>query len=153
MPHARLFRLAIAPIAIAAAIGLAACGGDDEDTIPLADWIAQADEICREGDADLDQEIRDFFGGDVPDQPNPDQLADLATAVIAPNFQSQHDEIADLPEPEEESGKVDETLDALQEGVDQLEEDPSVIATEEGPEGIQEASRLAGELGLEECGQ
>jgi hypothetical protein len=44
-------------------------------------------------------------------------------------------------------------LSSLEDGVNALEDDPSQITTEEGPEGFQNASEIAGELGLKECGQ
>lgn len=150
MSHARLLRCAIAPLAVTAALGLAGCGGDDEDTIALADWLTQADQICAEADEDLDQEIATFFAD--TQEPSPEQVEELATDILVPSLQSQHDELSDLPEPDESADEVDETLDTLQAGIDELEADPSLAATPDGPPEIAEATEMAKDLGLEDCG-
>lgn len=138
-------------LALIASLALAACGGDDE-TIALAEWIEQADEICREADAAGQAAAAELIAEIGEKQPTEAQLEELATEIVTPNYREQLEEIRALPEPDAEQETVDEMLGALEEGVNNLEESPEQIATEEGPEGFAEAGELADEVGLEDCG-
>ncbi len=69
--------------------------------------------------------------------------------VLVPNVQGQHDDIDALGAPEGDEDDVQAILDALQEGIDAVEADPSLITSSDDPLG--EASDLAGEYGLTDC--
>lgn len=68
--------------------------------------------------------------------------------TLVPGVQSEIDQIRDLPAPEGDEETVANILDTAQEGVDQIEQDPS-LAVRGGK--LDEASRLAGDYGLYEC--
>jgi hypothetical protein len=169
-------RTATAMLAASLAAGLiaAGCGDDDEDTTTAAtttetgatgatgvaggeplsksEFIRQADEICREGDRQIDQRAEDFFGG-LEQDPGSAELEEFASEVVIPNIQQQIDEIRSLTPPEGDDDEVSAILDAAQEGLDELEADPSSI--DEGPDAggaFAEANRLAQDYGLKECG-
>jgi hypothetical protein len=48
---------------------------------------------------------------------------------------------------------VNEIYDAADEGIQQLEDDPSSFTDEEGPQPLAEASRLARDYGFKVCGE
>ncbi len=150
-------------VAIAAALLAAGCGDDDDDSttssstttgtvggVSLDRWIVQADQICAEGDKAQQEAAEQQFG----DQPPTDaELEDFADTVVVPNLQSQHDAIAALPKPEAEAGEIDELLAKLQEGIDAVSDDPSLlIQGGDSVPAIQEASTRAQDLGLTDCG-
>jgi len=131
------------------ALMAAGCGGGDdggEDAAPLskADFTTQADKICADGNAELESEA-EALG----DEPTQEQIEGFAADVLVPNLQGQHDDIADLGVPEGDEDDVKAILDSLQEGIDAVEADPSLITSSDDP--LAEASDLAGDYGLTEC--
>lgn len=128
----------------------AGCGGDDggggEDAEPIskADFTTQADKICADANAEIEAEA-EALGA----EPTQEQIEQFAVDILVPNIQGQHDDIADLGAPEGDEDDVEAILDALQEGIDAVEADPSLITSSDDP--LAEASELAGEYGLKEC--
>lgn len=127
----------------------AGCGGDDEggeDAEPLskADFTTQANKICADGNDELQTEAESLG-----EEPTQEQIEEFAVDVLVPNVQGQHDDIDALGAPEGDEDDVQAILDALQEGIDAVEADPSLITSSDDPLG--EASDLAGEYGLTDC--
>jgi hypothetical protein len=150
-----------------AATGLiaAGCGDDDEETTSGAtgatgatgeaalskkDWITQADGICRRDDRELSQQAEETFGDEAPTE---EEIVDFAEEVALPQTREQLAELRALPAPEGDQEEVDEILTAAEEGLAELEDDPSQFADPEGPTAFDEANRLAQDYGLEICGQ
>jgi hypothetical protein len=167
-------RTAVALLAAVIAAGLivAGCGDDDEETTTAAtttetgatgatgaaggeplskqEFIRQADEICREGDRQIDQEAEESFGGQEPEAA---ELEEFATEVVVPNIQQQLDGIRSLTPPEGDEDEISAIVDAAQDGVDELEADPGKLTQGQDAGGaFTEANRLAQEYGLKECG-
>jgi hypothetical protein len=164
------------PLALAAGLIAAGCGDDDDDAAttaatattsvgatgatgaatgePLAkeEFVAQADAICKESDREIDAEAQEFF----PQGGNPGAAEEEAfvSEVLVPRVQEQIDGIRALTPPEGDEDEVTAILDAAQEGIDQLEQDPSAITgAGSGPDPFAEANRLARDYGLKVCGQ
>lgn len=162
MLNTRTFRLAAAPLAIAAALALAACGGDDDngagdtdtaaEPIALAEWVTQADAICEGAEETLDERTQEFID-EAGEDPSSEDLENLANDVFTPTLQELTDELGELPPPDEDADVAEDFVDALQEGTDDLRDNPDLINSEEGPEAIQEATDLATDLGSESCGE
>jgi len=159
-PAARAWHLP-ALAAVGLALLVAGCGDDDDEStttttsteaasITLDQWADQADQICAEGDRAQQQAAEQEFGEHAPSQ---DEFEEFATDVVVPGLQSQHDAIAELPAPEAEAEQVETMLAKLQEGIDQIAEDPAALVqgTDSIP-GIIEATEIAQELGLRDCG-
>lgn len=155
-------RLILAAFIVAAAGVLAGgCGDDDATTttsstteaagsITIEQWRAQADRICAEGDRGQQQAAERLFGEAAPSQA---ELEEFGEAVLIPSLQAQHDAIAALPRPQAEAGRIDEMLDFLQDGIDAIAADPSVLVegTDSVP-AIAQTTERAQALGLTECG-
>lgn len=140
-----------------------ACGGDDESDTTSADeigtvtdevsatptkaeFIAEADQICRAGNDELDAEANKL-GAD----PTQAQKESFASDVLVPGVQDQIDSIRALGAPEGDEDEVEELLDEAQSGVDALEEDPSLITSDDDP--FTEANDLAADYGLKVCSE
>lgn len=122
-------------------------GGDDEkaaEPLSKADFVTQADEICADGNAEIEAEAEAF-----PDEPSEEEIAQFADDILIPNIQGQHDDIDALGAPEGDEDDVQAVLDALQEGIDAVEADPNTLLSSDDP--FTEANDLAGAYGLEEC--
>jgi hypothetical protein len=147
----RLLALALAALAFAAA----GCGDDDDEgtdtgatgatggasVTPLTEkeFVSQAEEICDDGTAALQEEGTPT---------SPDELEGYVTDTLVPNIQSQLDAIGALPPPEGQEDEVESFLDSAEEELDAIQSDPSSISEQS----FQETEQLAEELGLAECG-
>ncbi|MFN8150845.1 MAG: hypothetical protein U0R24_06925 [Solirubrobacterales bacterium] len=129
--------------AAAIAAGLAACGGDDGDdtsatdttAISQEDWVAQANQICADGNKELQQ------------GPTDGDIEGFVTDTFIPNIQSQIDAIRALGAPEGMEDQITDFLDGAEDDLDGLEQDPSSLSNSSFKETNQEAA----ELGLDEC--
>jgi hypothetical protein len=153
-----LLVLALAPAVVAG------CGSDDNDSgdsgssttettsttaspsveiKDKAEWITAADAICRKAGEEL---------AAVTPQTQPDaaELERFVNDQLIPNLQSQAQQLRDLPVPEGEHDKIDAIISKLEEGIEELQEDPSAV-TGELP-AFTEANKLATDYGLKDCG-
>ena len=155
-------RLPVALSLVVAAL-LVGCGDDEEEPAPtttatteptgsisVEQWTTQADRICAEGERAQQQAAEQRFGDEPPTQT---ELEEFGTTVVAPNLQAQHDAIAGLPKPDAEAGRIDEMLSALQDGIDAIADDPALLVQGiDSVPAIQDATAIAQELGLTDCG-
>jgi hypothetical protein len=160
---------AVALLAAVLAAGLIAvgCGGDDdEDTTAAAtttgatgatgaaggvppsksEFIRQADQICKQGDQEIDQAAQQLG----PGRPSDEQLEQFATETLVPGIQGQIDDIRALTPPPRDEQQITEFLDSAQDALDQLEQDPSLLLRESG-DPFKETTQLARDYGFEDC--
>ncbi len=130
--------------AAAIAAGLAACGGDDGDdtsatdteAISQADWVAQANQICADGNKEIEQAA-----------PDGNDIEGFVTDTFVPGIQSQIDAIRALGAPEGMEDQITDFLDGAEDDLDAVEQDPSSL----GNDSFKETNQEAAELGLDEC--
>ena len=147
----------------------AGCGGDDDDDTTAAttattgetgaaggeplskqEFITEADRICAQGDKEINRAAGEVF--QQGQQPSPEEQEQFISDTVLPNTQAQIDGIGALTPPEGDEEGVSAILDAAQEAIDRGEEDPSALVQEGGEDPFAEATRLAGQYGLEKCG-
>jgi hypothetical protein len=107
-------------------IAIAGCSDDDDGAEALSeqDYVAQANEICREGNAELDQAAKSVQGG-----PGSADFDAFITDTLAPNIQDQIDGLREgIPEGDEE--RINGVLDDAEAVLDELEADPSLITND-----------------------
>ncbi len=144
--------------ALALGLALTGCGGSDgsvsdsdaasEAAVPAIshdDFVEQANGICTDANADLDA-----AGSKLAETPTEDELVAFITDTAIPNFQGQHDAIAELGAPEGEEDDVEALLAAIQDGIDTVSDDP-VAFTEPDVDPFADANAAATELGLTVC--
>lgn len=157
----------VAVVAVVALALLAAgCGDDDGDgageaeqsgqamteqngqALSKEEFIAEANAICAEGDAALGEAAAERFGDSTEAPPRAEQ-EDFISGTVADEFEAQRDQIAALTPPEEDQEQIDSMLSALDDLVERARNDPgSVLDASE----VDEASQLAREYGLTDCG-
>lgn len=138
----------LAALAVAvAAFAVAGCGDDSDDTDtasgdPLSkeEFIAQADEICETGDAQIEQEALELGTNADADT--------LVTTVIVPGTRTQVEQIRALVPPEGDEETINEFLDTFDRGLDELENDPSILVKAKT---IAEARQIATAYGFNSC--
>ena len=144
---------------IAAAMLVAGCGGGNDSSsssISKEEFIAKADAICKESGKSLEKELYDFLkksrkGGPLR-KPSTAESEKFITAVLIPNLQKEIEELKKLGVPGGDEEKVNAMISALEEGLETAENDTPTVAAGSSDMVYGIASRIAGEYGLETCG-
>ena len=145
-------------VAAIAAI-VAGCGSSDDETtssLTKAQFIAQADAICKQGNAEIESEFEAFAKKnniDENEEPSKAQQAKLSETILVPNVSNQAEEIGDLAAPSGDEDEVSAMLDSLDEGVEEVEANPQAPFESKQPNPFGPANKIAKEYGLEVCGQ
>ena len=150
----RLARRRLAVALAVAAVGPAACGGGDGgERLSTAEFVAQADAICRKYEARLDA---------LGQPTNVTELRSFADKAL-PIARDGRNELDDLRPPEELEDEYDAWLEQGDEAFEIVERlrdaagegDQAEIGriAADAQRTDAEANRLAGELGFEECGE
>ena len=145
----------MAVIAIAGALGFAGCGDDDDDTTTAttsgatgatgetgaalsADLAAEGNEICQQGDDELNQVFSQL------QEAKPAEQEELIRNEVIPNIQGQIDDLRELSDSEE----LASTLDNAESILDELEADPTSLF--EGDAFVEVNEELSA-VGLDDC--
>jgi hypothetical protein len=155
----------LAAFALVAALAIAGCGGDDETTstttsgvsgatgvsgasLTHEEFVKQADAICLSGDKTLNG-----AGQSLGQSPTEADLEGFVDDTVVPALQGQYDAIAALPAPEGEEDQVDDLLSQLQDAIDTLADDPTLITAGDSADGpFADVNQAAQDFGLTECG-
>jgi hypothetical protein len=146
-------RATLIPAALVVALATGCGGGGGDDRLSKAEWVAQADTICKRVNDRLE------------DTEQPETMAELVT-VLDQGLKDVDDAVADLRElepPEEMEEDVDSWLAKVEAASTQIEkardaakaqdEKELSAALEEGTRVNDEGNRQARELGLTECAE
>ena len=147
----------LALVATAGALAIAGCGGGDASSStttspPLSkvEFIRRADALCRTGNEAAAAAAGEIFTTVEP--PTGAALQQFAEAIV-PALQKQVDGIAALSPPAGDEDQVQAIVDAVQEGIDKVEADPSLLAQSAGSVNpFARANTLAKQYGLKVCG-
>lgn len=145
--------------AVAIAVVAAGCGSGDDDsttaTLTKAQFIKRGDAICKKGDQEIEDGFESFAEEkNLPDnkEPTKAQLTEAVETIVLPSIQSQSEALRDLPAPSGDEDQVSAMLDAVEEAVEEGEEDPAALISSKA-DPFNEANELASEYGLKVCGQ
>lgn len=130
--------------ALALAVLAAGCGGSSDKPLSHADFISQADAICKKSEDQIAAAQRKL--GSSPSQT---QINDFVKSTVIPGIQSQLDGINGLTPPEADRTQVDAVVAAAQDGLDQAAEDPRQINNT----AFEKANKLGAEYGFRVCAQ
>jgi hypothetical protein len=144
-------KLFAAVAVLAAAATLVGCGGDDDGgglvspAISKAEFIAQANQICRAGSAELARVSLD------PDT-SPEELQQIVVATVIPNIRKQVADIRALGFPAGEEAKLDGVFDQVEQILDQARANPAGMLDESTDE-FAEVNQQLTAYGLDTCGE
>lgn len=146
-------------LCVLALVGIAGCGGDDEESSEAAptkeEFIADADQICADGDAEIDAAAQETFP---QGRPGPQEQQQFLEETVLPSIREQIDGIRGLTPPEGDEAAIDEFLTSAETAVDEAEQDPSVLLQGGAGEGsaedpFAETAQLGEEYGFQNCAQ
>ena len=155
-------RFGILGLLVAIALVTAACGGDD--ALSRDEYIAQGNAICEDSNAQIEAIFLEVFA-DFPEEPTPQQLAEVAhdiTDQMTPIIEGQLADLRDLAAPEGDEDLLAALFDDVEAVLDELNQvaddavagDPAaieLIASDEDP--FDEVNTRAIEYGLTVCGE
>ena len=134
---------------VALAVIAAGCGDSGEEALTKAEFVKQADAICKEHDKQVQVDFQSYI--EESKTPPKDEGAKLIETVFFPNIESEIEELRELVPPEGDEDQVTEMLDATEAGLEKAETEPDRILTlEANPFG--DAKQLATDYGLKVCG-
>ena len=133
----------IAVAALATGVLAAGCGDDEEDSLTHEEFVTQANEICTEGNAELEE-----AGSDLEAAPGSPEFEAFVTDTLVPNVQGQISDIRDLGIPEEDDS-LNETLDEAELITQDLAEDPASLT--DGGDPFAPVNQELSDAGLTEC--
>ena len=109
--------------ALATGLIAAGCGDDDDDSSDLTheEFVTQANEICKTGNAELDQ-----AGSELKAGPGTPEFEAFVTDTLVPNVEGQIQDIRDLGIPEEDDS-LNGTLDEAEQITQDIADDPASI--------------------------
>ena len=133
----------VAVAALAAGLLAAGCGDDDDESSDLTheEFVTQANEICTEGNAELQQSGPE--GG-----PGSAEFDAFITDTLIPNVQGQIQDIRDLGIPEEDED-LNATLDEAEDITNEIADDPAILT--EGGDPFAPVNDELTEAGLTKC--
>ena len=144
-----------AALLVAALVVVGCGGGDDESStssISKAAFIKKTDAVCKRGNGRMEVAFAHFLEAHKNvKKPSNAEYEALVGKVLVPNIKREIKEIRAFGVPSDDEDRVDDFIEALEEGIEVAERNPKVVvASSEAIFGI--PSRLAKEYGLEVCG-
>jgi hypothetical protein len=141
---------------------VAGCGGGGDDdnstssasttagTLSKPEYIAKGDQICAQGTLVIGQAGREQFGSS---QPTQEQAVEFGQNTVVPSLEDTLAKLRALPPPAGDQAKTTAIYDALEEGLDQLKQDPNLFVESESGGAFDQANQLAQGYGFKQCGQ
>jgi hypothetical protein len=145
----KLYASLVAVGLLAIGVLAAGCGSSNDDSststtaISKADFEAQGNQICKQGNAEINQ-----AGQQLGKNATQSQFEDFVASTLVPNIQKQVDGVKALGAPAGEEDQVNQLVATVQGDIDELKADPSKIRDDSL---FKEANQQSVALGLNEC--
>ncbi len=139
----------LVPLVVLFSVFAIGCGSSDDssDSAPTkAEYITQADAICKESGDELQATIKSTFGNE---QPTDAEIVSFTEDEIIPSLEGQLDDLRALTPPESDADSPDDIYNALEDSINTLKDDPAQSTSSDA---FKEANDLANAYGMTECG-
>jgi hypothetical protein len=152
----------------------AGCGGDDDETTTTTtttagatgatgasgaegaeagggllpdDFAQEANDVCAQGNAEIDEEAGKVFGGG--GEPSPEEQAKFVEDAVIPSIESQIEDIRALGAPDEGAEELDAALSDAEDALDEVRSNPEILTGGDDP--FADVNKQLAELGLPAC--
>jgi hypothetical protein len=149
-------RIGALAAALALVFGASACGGDDDSSsssgstaaaLSKDEFVTQANQICADGNKEIDAAGSELFSGGQPSKEEQDQFI---TETVLPSISDQVDQIEALGAPEGDEDQVNAIIESARSDLDAAEADPSIL-TGGGADPFADTNKLLNDYGLTTC--
>jgi hypothetical protein len=148
---------ALAVVLLASGCGGGGGGSEEVETssIGKAEFIKQADAACSKGEKQMQTDFVAYIKEhekELEGEPTQSEarFADLVDTVMIPEVKGEIEQIRTIGAPGAEQSEVEAIVAALEEGIENVEEDPKAAVQHTG-EAFTQAHKLATEYGLKVC--
>lgn len=134
------------------ALALAGCGGSDDKGPTKAEYVAEADAICKTEGQKSEQaatEAVEALGGE---QPTAEQVQAIAMDTIVPGLEKQVAALKALEKPADDADTIDAIYADLETGIAAAKKDPAFLTSTAADNPFAAANEKALAYGLKECG-
>jgi hypothetical protein len=152
---------------LAVALLAVGCGGGGSDSssassepatssLSKAAFIKKADEVCKKGGERTQSEFAAYIkeeGISAKNEPTQAQFAEVSEGIQVPAFKRQAGELRALGAPAGDEAEVTAFVDAIDEGIEKVEEADPKEALESASPMFAKADKLAAEYGFKVCGK
>ena len=124
--------IALLCVALAIVVAVAGCGGGGDTTaasISKAEFINEADAICKEGAKRAQSEFAAFAEESKISEGNElttAQWEEVGTKVLVPALKQQVEEVRQLGSPAGDEAQIEAFLDGVDGAIEKLEENPKI---------------------------
>jgi hypothetical protein len=146
-------------VLLAAGCGSSAGGDSGEITVKTgslskAEFIQQADTICKVNRGQFEQSYAAFLKSNPPGPSEAEQIAWLSELVdkyLLPSYEKTIEQISSLGAPSADADQIAAYLNNLQQHLDEVGEKPATLSKNQTP--FQQAAKLATAYGLNDCAE
>ena len=138
----------LATCLLTAGLLVAGCGNDDDDggdALSHEELITQGNEICSEGNDEVDAAAEELFSN--TEQPTEEQAEAFVNDTLVPSIQGQIDDLRDLEGPSEDEDALNPILDEAETVLGELEADPALVEQDT----FGSVNQQLDDFGLTEC--
>lgn len=145
----RTHRGKILALVIAAALSVGACGSD-EPKLTKSQYIERGNAICAKANQRVEEAARRTFTtpGEIA---SAELVTEFANEVVAPTIENEVEQLSELRPPEVDEERIEDLLQAGRDGVDRVQEDPTVLLSSVDS-GFGRYQELSVAYGLQNCG-
>jgi hypothetical protein len=146
-PRAIRAVLAFAALAVGGSLILGCGGSSDAAPLKKAQFVRQADEICRAAEDERKKALKEATEQSPDGEPG---QVDLVMEAVLPSIQTMTEELAELGAPRGDEKQVKEIVAAFERGIATLEDAPTDVPAD--LIAFTEATEAAEVYGLPSCG-
>lgn len=146
--------IAVLVCALLGTSAIAGCGGSDDESLTKAEFVRQADAICKKADAKRDTEVKAAIEKQQESKRSMTNAEgeDLIVDVALPPLDEMTAELADLGEPEPEGEKATAMVSAFEDGLEVIEDDTAKVL-QGSVDPFKSAKKLAVDYGVKACSE
>jgi hypothetical protein len=134
---------------MAAGLAAVACGSSSDDAPSKAEFVKQADAICKKGNQDINQAAQKVFT--TKSQPSRAEFEKFANDTLIPSVQKQVDGVDGLTPPKGDEDQVQKITDEANAAIAKAKQDPTLLESNKS-DPFAKANKLATDYGLKVCG-